>query len=78
MSDPRPCLVVFERTDGIGYKAWVPDLPGCVAARADTREECEQLVREAIVLHLKGTREDGEPVPESSSVDAAIVSVPVA
>ena len=45
MSDPQRYLVVFEHTDGTGYSAWVPDLPGCVAA-AETREECEQLIRE--------------------------------
>ena len=77
MSDPRRYLVVFEHTDGTGYSAWVPDLPGCVAA-ADSQEECEQLIREAIVLHLKGMREHRGPIPEPSSVHAAIVSVPAA
>lgn len=77
MSDPQRYLVVFEHTDGTGYSAWVPDLPGCVAA-ADTREECEQLIREGIVLHLAGMRQGGEPIPEPTSVDAAIVSVPAA
>ena len=77
MSDQQRYLVVFEHTDGTGYSAWVPDLPGCVAA-ADTREECEQLIREAIPLHLRGMREHGDPIPEPSSVDAAIVSVPAA
>ena len=77
MSDPQRYLVVFEHTHGTGYSAWVPDLPGCVAA-AETREECEQLIREAIPLHLRGMREDGEPIPEPSSVDAAIVDVSAA
>jgi predicted RNase H-like HicB family nuclease len=67
VSDPQRYLVLFEHTEGTGYSAWVPDLPGCVAA-ADTREECEHLIREAIGLHLAGMREDGEPVPEPSSV----------
>jgi predicted RNase H-like HicB family nuclease len=77
VSDPQRYLVVFEHTDGSGYSAWVPDLPGCVAA-ADTRVECEQLIREAIALHLAGMREDGEPIPEPTSVAAAIVSIPAA
>ena len=38
----------------------------------------EQLIREAIALHLAGMREDGEPIPEPTSVDAAIVSIPPA
>jgi len=55
----------------------VPDLPGVIAA-ADTRDEVEQLIREAIELHLAGMREDGEPIPEPSSVDATVVSVSAA
>jgi predicted RNase H-like HicB family nuclease len=61
VSDPRPYLVMFDHTDGTGYSASVPDLPDFIAA-ADSREDCEQLFREAIVLHLKGMREDGEPI----------------
>lgn len=55
-------IVVFEVT-GNGFSAYVPDLPGCVAA-GDTREEVEQLIREAIDLHLGGLREDRIPIPQ--------------
>lgn len=44
------------------FGATVPDLPGCVAV-ADTREEAERLIQEAIALHFSGLREDGLPVP---------------
>ncbi|MGH2607669.1 MAG: type II toxin-antitoxin system HicB family antitoxin [Tepidiformaceae bacterium] len=44
------------------WSAYVPDLPGCVAA-AKTKEETEKLIREAIVLHLELLREDGDPIP---------------
>ena len=44
------------------YGATVPDLPGCVAV-AETREEVERLIQEAIVEHLQGMREDGTPIP---------------
>ncbi len=36
-----------------GYSAYVPDLPGCVAA-AETREETERLIEEAIAFHREG------------------------
>ena len=56
------------------FGATVPDLPGCVAV-ADTREEAERLIEEAIALHLKGMREDGLPVPppvtQVATVDVA-------
>lgn len=54
--------ILIEKTDN-GYSAYAPDLPGCVAA-ADTRAEVEELIREAIVLHLESLREHGEPIPE--------------
>jgi len=44
----------------------VPDLPGCVAT-GQTDEEIEQQVREAIEFQLQGMREDGLPIPTSSS-----------
>ena len=56
--------VVIERT-GTGYGAYVPDLPGCVAA-AETYEETDRLIREAIPFHIEGLRLHGAPVPEPS------------
>ena len=53
-------VVVYEQTPN-NWSAYVPDLPGCVAA-GDTREETEQLIREAIVLHLQLMRESGEAI----------------
>lgn len=54
--------ILIERTDN-GYSAYVPDLPGCIAA-ADTRTEVEELIREAIILHLESLHEHGDPIPE--------------
>jgi predicted RNase H-like HicB family nuclease len=45
------------------WGAYVPDLPGCIAA-ADTRDEALQLIREAIEFHIEGLIEQGEVVPE--------------
>lgn len=46
--------------------AYVPDLPGLVAA-AETREECEALMVEAIPFHIEGMRLAGEPVPQPTT-----------
>jgi predicted RNase H-like HicB family nuclease len=59
-------LIVLEAA-GDGFSAYAPDLPGCVAA-ADTREETEKSMYEAIQLHIEGLLEDGLPIPESTSV----------
>jgi predicted RNase H-like HicB family nuclease len=57
--------IVIEKAAN-NYSAYVPDLPGCVATGV-TVEETEQLIREAIELHLIGLREDGLPIPQPSS-----------
>ena len=41
---------VIEKTD-TNYSAYVPDLPGCVAAAATVRE-IEKEIREAIRFHV--------------------------
>lgn len=58
-------LVVIERVED-NYSAYLPDLPGWVAA-GDTREEVEQNIHEAIQMHVQGMADDGESIPESSS-----------
>jgi predicted RNase H-like HicB family nuclease len=57
--------IVIEKAVG-NYSAYVPDLPGCVATGV-TVEEVETQIREAIVFHLDGLREDGLPVPAAAS-----------
>ena len=58
--------VVIEKANG-NYSAYVPDLPGCVTTGA-TREEVQQQLREAIRFHIEGLREDGQTVPEPTSL----------
>jgi predicted RNase H-like HicB family nuclease len=53
--------IVIEKAGG-NYSGYVPDLPGCIATGATT-EETEQLLREAIEMHVEGMREDGLPIP---------------
>ena len=57
--------VVYEKAPR-NWSAYVPDLPGCIATGA-TLAEAEAAIREAIVFHLHGLREDGSPIPPPSS-----------
>ena len=57
-------VVIEEGPTSFG--ASVPDLPGCIAV-AETREEVERLIREAIAEHVALLRADGLPVPEPRS-----------
>lgn len=71
----RRYAVVIEKTEN-GYGAYVPDLPGCIAA-GDTYTETEQLIREAIPFHIQGMVEHGDPVPEpSTSVEFVDAEIP--
>jgi predicted RNase H-like HicB family nuclease len=65
-------LVLFEQTS-TGYSAYVPDLPGCVAAGA-TVAETSELMRGAISMHLAGMREDGDPIPEPQTIAEYVVA----
>ena len=65
--------VIYEPTN-TGYSAYVPDLPGCVAAGA-TLEETKELMRGAIEMHLEGMREDGDPIPKPSA-EIGYIAVP--
>lgn len=68
----REYVVIFERGPS-NWSAYLPDLPGCVAA-AKTRAETESLIREAVALHLETMHEDGEPIPEPTS-EASVIAV---
>ena len=69
-------LVVIER-DGDSWGAYCPDLPG-VGVVGDSRDEVEELIRDAITFHLDGLREAGEPIPEPTAVGTTRVEVPAA
>ncbi len=65
-------VVIFERAND-NWSAYVPDLPGCVAA-SKTREETDQLIREAIEFHIEGLKADGQSIPEPTT-EAGRVSI---
>jgi predicted RNase H-like HicB family nuclease len=66
--------VLIEKGE-TSYGAYVPDLPGCVAA-GKTVEEVKRLIREAIEFHLEGMLLDGEPVPEATTQSCQVTVNP--
>ncbi len=46
----------------------VPDLPGCFSA-GDTLDDALTNSREAILLHLEGLLDDGQPFPAPSAIE---------
>ncbi len=71
--DMTEYVVVIEQ-DGDAWGAYVPDLPGCVAA-GDSRQEVEQLIAEAVPLHIASLREHGETVPAPTAAGTTTVRV---
>ena len=57
--------VIYEKGP-VSWGAYVPDLPGVISV-ADSRDEVEHLIQEAIELHLGGMREEGMAIPSPSS-----------
>lgn len=49
----RQYLIVIEGNQEAGFSAYVPDLPGCVAA-GKTRETVEREMHDVIAFHLEG------------------------
>ncbi len=58
-------VVIIEKAEH-NFGAYVPDLPGCVAA-GETKDEVMVLIRQAIDLHLEAMRSNGEEIPEPVS-----------
>jgi predicted RNase H-like HicB family nuclease len=57
--------VVVEKAEN-NFSAYVPDLPGCIAA-AESLEEVLELIREAVDFHLEGMREAGEEISQPTT-----------
>ena len=68
MKDRYAYLAVLTFDDD-GISIEFPDLPGCLPC-ADTEEEALRNAQEALGLHLYGMEQDGDPIPEPSSIHA--------
>jgi predicted RNase H-like HicB family nuclease len=65
----RQYIALIHKDADSDYGVSFPDLPGCITAGA-TLDEARDMAAEALALHLDGLTEDGEAIPESSSLDA--------
>jgi predicted RNase H-like HicB family nuclease len=61
-------VALIRKDPDSDYGVSFPDFPGCVTAGRDL-DEARGLAAEALALHLDGMAEDGEPVPEPSSLE---------
>jgi predicted RNase H-like HicB family nuclease len=61
-------IAYLHKDKNSDYGVSFPDFPGCVTA-GSTLEEARSMAAEALALHVAGMREDGEEVPEPSTLD---------
>jgi predicted RNase H-like HicB family nuclease len=59
--------LIHKETDS-DYGVSFPDLPGVISA-GSTLDEARAMATEALAFHLEGLGEDGEAVPEPSSLE---------
>lgn len=61
-------IALIHKTDDSDYGVSFPDLPGCISA-GETLDEARAMAEEALALHIEGLVEDGEAVPEPSTLE---------
>lgn len=50
-----------------------PDFPGCITAGV-TLEDARRMAAEALLFHVEGMMEDGDPIPEPSGLDEVLTN----
>ena len=62
---------IIHKDPDSDYGVSFPDFPGCVSA-GDTLDEARAMAEEALNLHVAGLVEDGEALPEPSSLETVM------
>ena len=70
---PQYVALIHKDPDS-DYGVSFPDLPGCVTA-GSSLDEARTLAEEALSFHLDGLTQDGDAVPEPSSLDAIMSDI---
>jgi hypothetical protein len=61
-------LIVLIATAYLAYRRWGPTGDEGATSPGKTVEEIERNIREANEMHFEGMAEDGEPIPEPSTL----------
>ena len=67
----RQYIALIHKNADSDFGVSFPDLPGCITA-GTTLDEARDMAAEALALHLEGLAEDGEAVPDPSSLEAVM------
>jgi predicted RNase H-like HicB family nuclease len=66
-------IALIHKDQHSSFGASFPDLPGCISA-ADSLEGLRPMIEESLSLHIEGLLEDGDTLPEPSTLDAIVKS----
>jgi len=64
-------IAILRKDPDSDYGVNFPDFPGCITA-GSTLDEARAMAAEALEFHVDGMIEDGEPIPEPSSLEAVM------
>jgi len=67
----REYIALIHKDTESDFGVSFPDLPGCVTAGVDL-DDARRMAEEALALHLEGMEDDGEPIPEPSSLEVVM------
>jgi predicted RNase H-like HicB family nuclease len=65
----RDYIALIHKDADSDFGVSFPDLPGVVTAGRDL-DDARRLAEQALALHVEGLLEDGDAIPEPSSLDA--------
>lgn len=67
---------IIHKDPDSDYGVSFPDFPGCVTAGIDL-DDARRMAEEALAFHVEGMIEDGDPIPEPSTLEVVMLD-PVA
>ena len=66
-------IALIHKEPDSDYGVSFPDFPGCITAGASI-DEARTNAAEALALHIEGMIEDGEAIPEPSTLEAVMAA----
>jgi predicted RNase H-like HicB family nuclease len=64
----RDYIALIHKDKDSAYGVSFPDFPGCISA-GSTLDEARSMAQEALAFHIEGMIQDGDPIPEPSSLE---------
>ncbi len=67
----RQYIAIIHKDPSSDYGVSFPDFPGCISA-GRTLDEARTMGEEALTFHIEGLVEDGNAIPEPSTLEAVM------